>query len=185
MSTLAFKFGTLLIKQAAKPVANRVKAFVLTHPAWRQRALDFARVVHKWEVWAASTARSDGRKVVIGEMMDDKAIELASSIVSETVVFSVGALVLFWEYNRSSEANEMKKWKEKQERIEWESRAEEQRETLSRENKAQYDIIRQLQQRVESLEKVLTDQQEQLQRRRWWRRAVNSTTVPEEANPGA
>ncbi len=41
---LVFKVGTLFIKTASKPLANRFQKWVLGHPVYRKRVVNLAQV---------------------------------------------------------------------------------------------------------------------------------------------
>ena len=43
MATLLFKVGTLALRTASKPVANRFQAYVLGHPRFRQNVISIGQ----------------------------------------------------------------------------------------------------------------------------------------------
>ena len=122
LATLLFKVGTLAIRTAAKPLANRFQAYVLGHPQFRQQVISAGQVclphnscsepqslsmpcqaicycsiqyLHKWEV--AITRGAEGRtgKYIVGNMSEEKALEIASKAVSEGFIFTASLGLCF------------------------------------------------------------------------------------------
>jgi hypothetical protein len=56
----------------------------LAHAGCRPGSL---QVLHKWNVWLRNVGEE--KKVIVGEMVEDKAVELASTMVTETLIYSV------------------------------------------------------------------------------------------------
>lgn len=79
------------MKTLSKPLADRFKNFVMSHPEHRRSVLRVADVAHRMEI--GITRRAEGRegKAFIGSMTEEKSVELASKIASEGFVFAVGA----------------------------------------------------------------------------------------------
>lgn len=124
MAALVFKVFTLTIKTAAKPLAGRFQAWVLHHPTLRPAVVNLAQVsrvtgviassallmqlpstsmpgfclqkMHKVEVGISRAAEGKVGKVFVGNMSDERALELASKVVSEGFVFGVSHVLDTW-----------------------------------------------------------------------------------------
>lgn len=117
MAALVLKFFTLGLKTAAKPLAKRFEAYVMGHDKFRQVVLRVAQRLHRWEVnrsveLTEAAAKGEGRRVFVGELADGNAIQLASTIVSEGFIFTVGASIVIFEYERVRRKEVEKKVKE-------------------------------------------------------------------------
>ena len=108
---MVFKIFTLSIRTAAKPLAGRFQAWVLDHPTLRPAVVNLAQVqlkqgrlqaantwtyhdahmqkMHKIEVGISRAAEGKVGKFFVGNMSDERALELASKVVSEGFVFGV------------------------------------------------------------------------------------------------
>lgn len=147
MAQLAVKVLSLTIKTASKPLANSFQAFVLGHPAFRQRAIDGAQQVNYWNARltrAVSEDASEG-KVFVGKLSDDKALKLASKFLSESFLYAVGGGLIFYEYTRSNN-KELEKKRQKEER-----RREKELKQM-RMNVHQMEIIGNIERRLKKLE---------------------------------
>ena len=113
MAALVFKIFTLSIRTAAKPLAGRFQAWVLDHPTLRPAVVSLAQVtsvfrvlcssarhkvimwtshvqqMHKIEVGISRAAEGKVGKFFVGNMSDERALELASKVASEGFVFGV------------------------------------------------------------------------------------------------
>lgn len=161
MAALLFKVGALALKTLAKPVANRFQKWALSHPTYRQRIIGIAQGFHKMEVFIARGAEGRGGKAFVGEMTEEKSMELASKLVSEGFVFFVGMVIVTFEYERSRRSEAAKKALEEQKRKAMLEQAKEERERLAYENEQQFKTIDELFQRVAQLESDLKALQEQ------------------------
>jgi hypothetical protein len=56
-------------------------------PTWLNLTESSLQVLHKWNVWLRNVGEE--KKVIVGEMVEDKAVELASTMVTETLIYSV------------------------------------------------------------------------------------------------
>ncbi|GBF91036.1 hypothetical protein Rsub_03891 [Raphidocelis subcapitata] len=171
MAALVFKLGTLAMKTLSKPLADRFRTWVMSHPQHRRSVLRVAEVAHRMEV--AITRRAEGRegKAFIGSMTEEKSVELASKIASEAFVFAFGALLVFAEYDRTRKKELKKQRREEAERREIFDRAREERERLTSENLHQQRLIEALVERVERVEDALAawrEEQTQRERRGMW-----------------
>lgn len=156
MAALVFKVGALALKTMAKPLGDRFKNWVMTHPQYRQTVLSVAQVrslllrgckqhrvnlvsgrqwlrsgpgqhvslpqdtqpvdmhcwarcplcgfitfacaascvlqrIHGFEVQVTRKAEGKEGRAFIGAMTEEKSVELASKIASESFLFAVGA----------------------------------------------------------------------------------------------
>eukprot|EP00878_Enallax_costatus_P005710 GHUV01005988.1.p1 GENE.GHUV01005988.1~~GHUV01005988.1.p1 ORF type:complete len:178 (+),score=37.66 GHUV01005988.1:261-794(+) len=168
MAALVFKLGALALKTLAKPLGDRFKNWVMIHPQYRQTVLRMAQRVHGFEV--AITRKAEGRtgKAFIGNMTEEKSVELASKIASESFLFVVGSLIVFVEYDRQRRKDIRKQRKEAAERQSILERAREERERLIQENVQQQQILQQLIQRLENVEQALQVLQAEKDKKGLW-----------------
>lgn len=137
----------------------------MSHPQYRANVLRMASVAHRIEV--SITRKAEGRegKAFIGNMTEEKSVELASKIASEGFIFMVGAVLVFVEYDRNRKKEVKKQRREAAERQEILQRAKEERERLIGENLQQQQVIEQLVSRVDRVEQLLQTWQEQQQKK--------------------
>ncbi|KAK9837024.1 hypothetical protein WJX81_008079 [Elliptochloris bilobata] len=112
MAAFLFKIFTLTLRTAAKPLAQRFQAFVLSHPTLRPRVVKFAQAVHRVETRVTRSAEGKTGKVFVGDLSDENAMDLAGKIVSEAFVYAVAVGVVAFEYNRQSKKDSEKARKE-------------------------------------------------------------------------
>eukprot|EP01024_Parvocaulis_polyphysoides_P075163 TRINITY_DN9707_c0_g2_i1.p6 TRINITY_DN9707_c0_g2~~TRINITY_DN9707_c0_g2_i1.p6 ORF type:complete len:170 (-),score=14.60 TRINITY_DN9707_c0_g2_i1:1526-2035(-) len=155
MATLMFKVFTLSVKTVAKPVATRFNNYVMSHPAMRSYVIEIAQRLHRLEVAISRGAEGKTGKVFVANIKEEKAVELASKVVSEGFIFTIGVILLAWEYQRSRQKELQKKIREEQHRKEMREQAASEREFLQKETKKQDELIIGLQQRMDELEKQL------------------------------
>eukprot|EP00879_Flechtneria_rotunda_P011126 GHRR01011623.1.p2 GENE.GHRR01011623.1~~GHRR01011623.1.p2 ORF type:complete len:129 (+),score=31.06 GHRR01011623.1:696-1082(+) len=72
--------------------------------------------VHGFEVMVTRKAEGKTGKAFVGNMTEEKAVELASRIASESFLFMVGSLLIFLEYDRNRRKEIKKQHKEAAER---------------------------------------------------------------------
>ncbi len=89
MAALLFKVGTLVLKTAAKPLGDRFKNWVMAHPQYRQNVLNVAQRVHGFEIMLTRKAEGRTGQAFIGSMTEEKSVELASKLASESFLFLV------------------------------------------------------------------------------------------------
>jgi optic atrophy 3 protein len=97
------KFGSLVLKQVSKPVANQLKNAAKNSRLFRRYVcLPTAQFYH----WAETTMKmyvlGFGKPVQVAPLSEQMAVELGSEILGETIVFSIAAAALIFEYNRSA-----------------------------------------------------------------------------------
>jgi hypothetical protein len=88
---LAFKVATFTMKTLAKPLASRFQGWMLSHPYWRERCINLAQAIHRAEVRVTRGAEGKEGKAFVGKMTEEKALDLASKIVSEGFIYTFGA----------------------------------------------------------------------------------------------
>lgn len=94
-------------------------------------------------------------------MTEEKSVELASKLASESFLFVVASLILFVEYDRTRRKEIKKQHKEAAERQAILDRARQERERLLEENLEQQRMLEQLVVRLDAVERALQAVQEQ------------------------
>lgn len=164
MATFMFKLGTLALKTLAKPLADRFKGYVMTHPKGRQAALSLAQRLHRVEVTVARRADGKEGRAFIGEMTEERGVELASKLASEGFVFAVGAGLVGLEYERNRRKEEAKKRDEAAARRRAAAVAEAEREQLRLVNERQERRLAELAGRLQSVEAAVGEVVAELRR---------------------
>ncbi|DBA78252.1 hypothetical protein WJX79_003259 [Trebouxia sp. C0005] len=166
MAALVFKIFTLTIRTAAKPLAGRFQAWVLDHPTLRPAVVNLAQKMHKIEVGISRAAEGKVGKFFVGNMSDERALELASKVVSEGFVFGVGVTVIAWEYERQRKKDLDKKAKEDAFRQALDQKYIDEKTLLEEENAQQSTMIFAMVDRVDKLERALHELQKERERQR-------------------
>jgi optic atrophy 3 protein len=164
MATFMFKVGTLALKTLAKPLADRFKGYVMTHPRGREAALSLAQRLHRAEVTVSRRAEGKEGRAFIGEMTEERGVELASKIASEGFVFAVGAGLVGLEYERTRRKEEAKKRDELAARRRAAAVAEAEREALRLVNEAQERRLADLAGRLRAVEGAVGEVARELRR---------------------
>lgn len=155
MAALLFKVGALALRTLAKPLGGRFQSWVMSHEGARRHVISMAQAVHRLEVLITRGAEGRTGKAFVGAMTEEKSVELASKIASEGFVFTVGALVIAWEYDRQARKDAARKKAELSERSAIMEQARMERQRLQDQNDHQEAIIQQLSARMQHLEQVL------------------------------
>uniref|UniRef100_A0A7S0YP67 OPA3-like protein n=1 Tax=Polytomella parva TaxID=51329 RepID=A0A7S0YP67_9CHLO len=113
---LVFKVGTLVLKTLAKPIGASFQGWAMQHPLARSYIINTAQLLHKAEIFITRGAEGKTGKAFVGNMSDEKSLELASKVASEGFVFSLMLVLLTAEYQRSRKSEEAKKAKQKEEK---------------------------------------------------------------------
>lgn len=161
MAALLFKVGALALRTLAKPLGERFQRWVLSHPVYKPRVIGMARKLHNLEVYISRGAEGKTGRAFVGEMTEDKALQLASKIASEGFVFTVGVLVIMSEYDRTRRKDLMKKRQEAMEKQAVLEQAKQERERLIEENSQQFALLQKVMQRVEILEQQVHHMEEE------------------------
>lgn len=123
------KLAFLAVKQAAKPVASRLKNFAKDHPSYRRGMVRIGRGLHWNELQLDRLAEGKARLARIppgGQLKESEAVERAGDFVAEGFIYSVSATILGVEYvlskrkeekkaaeaERKEAANEARQWQE-------------------------------------------------------------------------
>lgn len=116
MAALVFKVGLLTMKTAAKPLAKQFESFVMGHPLLRRNVINVAQWLHRLEVGITRGAEGKTGRAFVGDMSEEKAVELASKVASEGFLYGMGVALLVVELNRKNKEDAAKKEKEVQEK---------------------------------------------------------------------
>lgn len=123
----AVKLAVLAFKQLSKPIANVIKERAKSHPFFRKHicmppaqckheqkyyTIDyeiiwflfefvFLATVYNWvEVNTRMWVMNLGKPVKIVPLNETSAIELGANLLGETIIYSIGAALLIFEYKR-------------------------------------------------------------------------------------
>jgi len=99
------KLGYMALKQAGKPLANYMKRRAKTSIFFRDRiCIPVAQSYHRWEtnVRMVNLGLSKPVKGSIKPLNETLAVDLGAEMVGESMVFLIGAAVLYLEYWRQS-----------------------------------------------------------------------------------
>mmetsp|Transcript_27553 Transcript_27553/g.49137 ORF Transcript_27553/g.49137 Transcript_27553/m.49137 type:complete len:174 (-) Transcript_27553:225-746(-) len=162
---LAFKVATFTMKTLAKPLASRFQGWMLSHPYWRERCINLAQAIHRAEVRVTRGAEGKEGKAFVGTMTEEKALDLASKIVSEGFIYTFGAGILAYEYVSSRRKDVAKALATEQQKRREMERAVRERAQLQEMNEQQNMIIASLAARLEMLEERLQEDHAKRQRR--------------------
>ncbi|CAD7699283.1 unnamed protein product [Ostreobium quekettii] len=89
MAALLLKVFTLAVRTLARPFGDSFQAWALRHETFRKQCIGAAQMIHRVEVRMSRGAEGKNGKAFIGDMTEEKAMELASRLVSEGFVFTV------------------------------------------------------------------------------------------------
>eukprot|EP00216_Chloropicon_sp_CCMP2111_P004947 CAMPEP_0198241602 /NCGR_PEP_ID=MMETSP1446-20131203/6388_1 /TAXON_ID=1461542 ORGANISM="Unidentified sp, Strain CCMP2111" /NCGR_SAMPLE_ID=MMETSP1446 /ASSEMBLY_ACC=CAM_ASM_001112 /LENGTH=87 /DNA_ID=CAMNT_0043924467 /DNA_START=78 /DNA_END=337 /DNA_ORIENTATION=- len=87
MAALAVKVFSLTVKTFSKPLAHSFQSYMLSHPMVRDKAIQGAQFFHRVNInltRATQDAGEDASRAFIGKLNEDKALQLASKVFSET-----------------------------------------------------------------------------------------------------
>ncbi|PSC76876.1 optic atrophy 3-like protein [Micractinium conductrix] len=102
MAALVFKVALLTLKTAAKPLASRFEATVMNHPVWRKKVVDMAQWIHRQDVLINRGAEGKTGKAFVASMTEEKAMQLASKVVSEGFLYGMGVVLVVVEIQRKN-----------------------------------------------------------------------------------
>ncbi|KAG5551991.1 hypothetical protein RHGRI_010168 [Rhododendron griersonianum] len=119
------KLGTLALRTASKPIANRLKKEAGKHPKFRQFIVDIAQANHRFSVNVQRRIYGRATDVTIRPLNEEKAVQAAADLVGELFLFTVvlimaaddlvaGSAIIF-EVQRSARSEARKEEKRKQE----------------------------------------------------------------------
>ncbi|CAL5336805.1 unnamed protein product [Camellia sinensis] len=108
------KLGTLALKTACKPIANRLKKEAGLHPKFRQLIVNIAQANHRFMTNMQRRIYGHATDVAIRPLNEEKAVQAAADLLGELFVFTcnleimvAGAAVIF-EVQRSSRSEARK-----------------------------------------------------------------------------
>jgi len=119
---LGVKFFSLALKTLSKPIASRIRRYVMNHPDWSRRLIQFAQWTQRLEVAMQRSTDDKEGKAFVGRLTDEAAITRASNLVSEITLFGIATGLLVFEMNQASRTNEEKAQKAREEREELDRR---------------------------------------------------------------
>lgn len=113
------KLGFLLVKQVSKPIAKRIAERAKKSPFFANWVcIPTANLFHWYEIKLKLRMMNMGSKVTkVPKLNEAKAIEQGSEILSEFTILFIAGAILVYEYNRSSEKEEAKEERLKQDRL--------------------------------------------------------------------
>ncbi|OUM54112.1 hypothetical protein BVG19_g3462 [[Candida] boidinii] len=100
MSAIAFKLGTLLIRQASRPIANVLKSEAKKYNAFKHGCVRIAQSLHFFD--SKLRARLIGQKnVKVRPLNEAKAVEDGAEFMAQTFIFGVaGSLIIYETYRQ-------------------------------------------------------------------------------------
>jgi predicted RNase H-like nuclease (RuvC/YqgF family) len=116
-----FKIGLLIIKQISKPIAKYVKTQATEHPLFRRKIIQFAQAYQRAEIKLKRRQAEVQRPEPNIMPLDDKrAIDLAASFISESIIFgaAVAAVVAETYRKRLDDTEKRAITKEQQDKLE-------------------------------------------------------------------
>lgn len=141
------KLGTLALKTACKPIANRLKKEASLHPRFRQQIINFAQANHRITTQIQRRIYGHRTDVEIRPLNEEKAVQAAADLIGEVFVFTVAGAAVIFEVQRSAKSEARKE----------EARAKELQALRQRDE----DLAREveaLKQRFEELEQLAKEQ---------------------------
>lgn len=110
------KLGAVFMKQISKPIANFTQNYAKSHPFFRRYVcLPPARMYNWSEFKLKMWILTFDKPVNITVLNEDMAIELGANLLGEFVVFSIAAVLVIMEVNRSARKDAVKEAARKQE----------------------------------------------------------------------
>lgn len=100
MSGIALKLTFLLVRTIAKPIATAIKSQAKEHEVFRKSCIKIAQTVHSTDLRLRMSLLGE-KKIKIRPLNDNKAIENGANWLSETFIFGVAGLLIFYESYRS------------------------------------------------------------------------------------
>ncbi|KAF5191999.1 Optic atrophy 3 protein (OPA3) [Thalictrum thalictroides] len=109
------KLGTLALRTACKPIANRLKTQAGKHPKFRQLIIDFAQANHRITTTMQRRIYGHATDVEIRPLNEEKAVQAAADILGEFFVFAVAGAAVIFEVQRSARSEARKEEVRRQE----------------------------------------------------------------------
>lgn len=109
------KLGTLALRTACKPIANRLKKEAGKHPKFRKFIIDIAQANHRFSVNMQRRIYGHSTDVAIRPLNEEKAVQVAADLLGELFVFTVAGTAIIFEVQRSARSEARKEEQRKQE----------------------------------------------------------------------
>ncbi|KAM7495071.1 hypothetical protein LguiB_029680 [Lonicera macranthoides] len=109
------KLGTLALKTACKPIANRLKKEAGLHPKFRHLIINIAQANHRFTTNMQRRIYGHATDVAIRPLDEEKAVQAAADLLGELFVFTVAGAAVIFEVQRSSRSEARKEELRKQE----------------------------------------------------------------------
>ncbi|KAL6975892.1 hypothetical protein U1Q18_024687 [Sarracenia purpurea var. burkii] len=109
------KLGTLALRTACKPIANRLKKEAGLHPKFRQFIINIAQANHRFTTNMQRRIYGHATDVAIRPLNEEKAVQAAADLLGELFVFTVAGAAVVFEVQRSSRSEARKEEMRKQE----------------------------------------------------------------------
>ncbi|KAI8009590.1 OPA3-like protein [Camellia lanceoleosa] len=109
------KLGTLALKTACKPIANRLKKEAGLHPKFRQLIVNIAQANHRFTTNMQRRIYGHATDVAIRPLNEEKAVQAAADLLGELFVFTVAGAAVIFEVQRSSRSEARKEELRKEE----------------------------------------------------------------------
>ncbi|KMT01908.1 hypothetical protein BVRB_9g209320 [Beta vulgaris subsp. vulgaris] len=140
------KLGSLALKTACKPIANRLKKEASLHPRFRQNIINFAQANHRLTTQIQRRIYGHRTDVEIRPLNEEKAVQAAADLIGEVFVFTVAGAAVIFEVQRSAKSEARKE----------EARAHE-LQVLRQRDEDLATEVEALKQRLEELEQLAKD----------------------------
>ncbi|KAL5055043.1 hypothetical protein RYX36_035725 [Vicia faba] len=102
------KLGTLVLKTACKPIANRLKKEAGYHPKFRNFIISIAQTNHRFTTRIQRRIYGQATDLAIRPLNEEKAVQAAADLLGEFFVFTVAGAAVIFEVQRSSRSEARK-----------------------------------------------------------------------------
>ncbi|XP_052179206.1 uncharacterized protein LOC127792647 [Diospyros lotus] len=109
------KLGTLALKTACKPIANRLKKEAGLHPKFRRFIVNVAQANHRFTTNMQRRIYGHATDVAIHPLNEEKAVQAVADLLGELFVFTVAGVAVIFEVQRSSRSEARKEELRRQE----------------------------------------------------------------------
>ncbi|KAK7257399.1 hypothetical protein RIF29_31355 [Crotalaria pallida] len=109
------KLGTLALRTACKPIANRLKKEAGLHPKFRHIIITIAQANHRFTTRIQRRIYGHATDAAIRPLNEEKAVQNAADLIGELFVFSVAGAAVIFEVQRSSRSEARKEELRRQE----------------------------------------------------------------------
>ncbi|KAG7673117.1 hypothetical protein Ndes2526B_g05309 [Nannochloris sp. 'desiccata'] len=170
MASLVFKVVTLTVKTVAKPLAGQFEKYVMGHPVLRSKVISLAQFIHRVDVRITRGAEGKTGRAFVGDMSEERAVQLASKVASEGFLYSTAIALILIEMERKSVEESEKKRKQLEEAARITALHErhiEQEKSLKADQDQMNQILSRLEERLLMMEEQIMDIRKS-QTRRWF-----------------